>query len=891
MKILLSTFFLIIFYSLSAQKPVIDFDACDSWPTVYHSAISADGHFASYVINNRPMGSSTTVVTSLQRNWRQEFTGIRFRSEGFTPDARFFFVLGQNDSLMLLSLETDSVRWLPHVSSCFFYRLAGESWLAYLCHEVAPALVLEDLNTHRHHRYEGVTACYPDTVAHLVVLQSQTNAAHIQGVTLAALNLKDLSQQVIWSGYRATEITFDRGGLSMVFRAEEMADTTVRSYLRYYRLGEQASVKLADCDDLDGLDSFRIDAVLQFNHIGDRLYISLARKKPVKSMKEPPAVDLWSYQDAALKTPQAFARRWNRSYKAVICVQSRRVIRLEGDNETILDFDRIPGQSNDDIVAVCQNQGDLAGEWHWNRQTYAACYLVSTTDGSRRAVVMDPTLTGIRYYTLSPSGRYVIYYDPRVKTYYSYTIGTGKTYPISSGMGAEWTSWEQADYPKRNISRGPAEVIGWLAEDSGALICDRYDVWVLDPSGAKPPRSITQRYGRLHNIIFRPATGQEKFATGDQLLLRAFDRKSRNDGFFMTKLGGSADPHLLTMQPCVFTGSEEGYVPDMELPVKAADTGVFIVRRMTETTSPNFYWTADFKHFSAISSLRPELAYNWLSSELMTWKRSDGTTGTGILYKPENFDPTIKYPLIIHYYEKVSANCHVYLAPDYCNSAINIPWMVSRGYLVFTPDIDYRVGHPGQGVVNTVVSAAQFLGRLPFVKPSKIGIQGHSRGGFETNFLLTHSHVFAAAVSACGMVDYVSLSLQINQFGNGRGNSCENGPQRIGATLWERPDLYIENSPVFQANRVTTPVLIMANKEDLDVPYSQGLAFFLALRRLGKPAWLLQYDNEGHTLIESNDKRDFTNRMTEFFGYYLKGSVPPSWLTGGTPTGSASITQ
>jgi pimeloyl-ACP methyl ester carboxylesterase len=175
-----------------------------------------------------------------------------------------------------------------------------------------------------------------------------------------------------------------------------------------------------------------------------------------------------------------------------------------------------------------------------------------------------------------------------------------------------------------------------------------------------------------------------------------------------------------------------------------------------------------------------------------------------------------------------------------------------------------------------------------------MGLVGHSFGGFETNYIITHSHLFAAAVSTSGQTDFVSGYDYLNGGVGGRQAVYELGQSRIGATLWQRPDLFIENSAVLHADQVTTPVLLMANKKDGVVPFEQGIEFFLALRRLQKKAWLLQYDHGGHMADGEGDDsgaddKDFTIRSRQFFDYYLEGKTPPKWMTEGIPASMKQI--
>lgn len=283
-----------------------------------------------------------------------------------------------------------------------------------------------------------------------------------------------------------------------------------------------------------------------------------------------------------------------------------------------------------------------------------------------------------------------------------------------------------------------------------------------------------------------------------------------------------------------------------------------------------------------VSDVYPEKRYNWMTTELVTFRTLDGGTSQGILYKPENFDPNKKYPLIITYYEIGSNGLNGYIEPVPAGGPIQIPLYVSNGYLIFFPDIHFTMGSPGRSSYNTVVAAAESLANRPYVDGKHMGIQGHSFGGFQTNYIVTHTPIFAAAMASSGMTDFVSIYNSLPN-GHSRQGQYENFRDRMGGTLWDMPDKYIENSPVLLADQITTPLLMMANKSDGDVPYYQGIEFFTGLRRLGKKAWLLQYDKGGHFAPGGSGELDLTTRMKQFFDYYLKDAPAPSWMTRGIP--------
>jgi dipeptidyl aminopeptidase/acylaminoacyl peptidase len=262
-----------------------------------------------------------------------------------------------------------------------------------------------------------------------------------------------------------------------------------------------------------------------------------------------------------------------------------------------------------------------------------------------------------------------------------------------------------------------------------------------------------------------------------------------------------------------------------------------------------------------------------------------------VLYVPEDFDAAKKWPLIIHYYERKSDDLNKFPDNDLTMSDhLPIAWFVSHGYVVFTPDIRYRIGSAGESALNAVTSAARYLvAHFAWVDPRRIGIQGHSWGGYETNYIVAHTSMFAAAMSSSGVSDLVSDYVSLVHADESDHYFCETDQCGIGPTLWQRPDLYIEGSPIFHADRVSTPMLMMANRGDAAVPFSQGVEWFLGLRRLGKKVWMLSYDGAVHSLYDKEQKKDLTTRVTQFFDHYLKGAPAPKWMTEGVPANRKGI--
>jgi dipeptidyl aminopeptidase/acylaminoacyl peptidase len=286
-----------------------------------------------------------------------------------------------------------------------------------------------------------------------------------------------------------------------------------------------------------------------------------------------------------------------------------------------------------------------------------------------------------------------------------------------------------------------------------------------------------------------------------------------------------------------------------------------------------------------MSAINPQQEdFNWMTAELFSWKAYDGKVATGIVYKPADYQAGKKYPMIAYFYETLSDGLYNYLPPAPTPSRLNIPFFVSRGYIVLAPDIRYAKGFPGKAAYDYVVSGARALVKKGWVDSTKMGIQGQSWGGYQVAHIITRTPVFAAAWAGAPVANMTSAYGGIRwESGMNRQFQYEKSQSRIGATLWEKPNLYIENSPLFYLPKVKTPLVIMANDNDGAVPWYQGIELFTAMRRLGKQVWMLNYNGEAHNLVERKNRKDIQIREQQFFDWLLKGEKPTVWLTDGVP--------
>ncbi len=388
-------------------------------------------------------------------------------------------------------------------------------------------------------------------------------------------------------------------------------------------------------------------------------------------------------------------------------------------------------------------------------------------------------------------------------------------------------------------------------------------------------------HGRKSETVFRYRSldpEERAIPTDKPLLLSANDDKTESSGFYRVAYAASAAPEKVVMLDKSFGAIVKA---------KNADRVVFTQARFDEFPD---LWVSDltFRDIKKVSNANPQQAeYNWGKAELMQYINADGKTLRAILIKPENFDPSKKYPMMVYIYEELSEGLHSYRAPN-PGTSINITRYVSNGYLVLMPDIVYDTGYPGESAEKCVIPAVNTVVAQGFVDPKRIGIQGHSWGGYQITHLITQTNLFAAVQAGASVSNMISAYGGI-RWGTGmsRAFQYEKTQSRIGAPPWDAPLQFIENSPIFWVEKVQTPFLMIHNDEDDAVPWYQGIEFFSAMRRLGKEAYLFNYNGEAHGLRQRDNQKHWTVHQDEFFDHFLLGKPKPEWMEKGVPVSGA----
>jgi dipeptidyl aminopeptidase/acylaminoacyl peptidase len=673
---------------------------------------------------------------------------------------------------------------------------------------------------------------------------------------------------------------FSEDGSQLAFLAERDArPKELQKFYKvwYHKAGMDSATLLADKNSVGMKLGMTISEYgnLSFSKSGNRLFFGTAPIQPPKDTSlveiDQVKLDVWHYNDDYLQTVQLFRlqRDLQNNYLAVYHLDKNELHQLGSvDLPTVYQTNEGDG---DQFVGVTDFGKRIESQWAGN--TKKDIYAINVNDGSRKLVKKD-MLGFITPQLISPTGKYIMWYDSKARHYFAWD---GKAVNNIS-QKIKFPLWnEEHDSPS---DPAPYGVMGWHEGDTAVYIYDRYDVWKCYISGTNDPVNITNigRAGKSRIRFIQTDLEATSLKIGTTVFYRVIDERKKSEELIESSLKDWLS----------FEQTEGGEFTFGQIK-KAKNAPVLLYTRETYSKSPDLFIDRlvpnSIEPAIQLSSINPQQKdYNWGTAELYKWKAFNGKMSEGILYKPEDFDPTKKYPLILYFYETHSNDLYDYIPPTPTGSRLNISFFVSRGYVVFSPDIRYKIGYPAKSCYDYVVSAAQDLTKQKWIDAKNIGIQGQSWGGIQVAQLITMTNMFKAAWAGAPVANMTSAYGGIRwESGVNRQFQYEKTQSRIGATLWEKPNLYIENSPLFQLPKVKTPLVIMANDADGAVPWYQGIELFTAMRRLGKQVWMLNYNGEAHNLRERKNQKDISIREQQYFDWLLKGAKPPKWIVEGVP--------
>jgi dienelactone hydrolase len=601
---------------------------------------------------------------------------------------------------------------------------------------------------------------------------------------------------------------------------------------------------------------------LSFSLDGGRVFFPVALTPPAKEEKphqEQAVVELWHHKDGFIQPMQKARYTATPTYRAVFHLDDRTCRQLSDEETTSV----LPGAGDQVLGLDDRAYRTLVGVEEFMPPVDVR--LINSRTGASKPLAKKQTWP----VTLSPGGRYALCYEG--KNWHALAIPSGRKVDLTGKLGVSFAN-ELHDSPG---APPPYGVAGWTKDDGHVLVYDRFDVWAIAPDGSGA-KNLTRGLGRKRGTVLRLVNlepNERSFDPARPLLARAENERTRDTGFYRVRFDGK-DPKLLIM-------GARNYGP----PVKARKGDKLLLTISTFCDFPDLYLAdTDFREVRRVTDVNPQKGdFLWGKAGLIRYKNSDGAELSGVLIKPENFDPKKKYPLLVYIYERLSNRLHSFASPQ-PGTSMNPTYYASNGYLVLMPDIVYTVGRPGQSAVKCVLPAVQAVVDLGCVDEKAIGIQGHSWGGYQTAYLITQTTRFKAAAAGAPVANMTSAYGGI-RWGTGlpRQFQYEKTQSRIGGSLWQYPTRFLENSPLFHADQVKTPLLMLHNDKDEAVPWQQGIEYYLALRRLGREVYLFNYPGEMHGLRKRVNQMDYTVRMQQFFDHHLKGAAKPAWMEKGIP--------
>ncbi len=926
----------------SAKKPITQ-DSYDLWRSISGATLSADGKWAMYTVSPvvgegeliiRATAGATEYRAPRGYTGRPQLQAAADSAAQFSPAGAQFSATSQfaafiryasqadveaarraprgrpvpqpRNALGIVSLADGKVTVIPRVRSYRFARDGGK-FIAYLLEsdtasgapggggggraggrggaaggaapggarqEPGAPLILRDLASGQETRIEDVTSYLFDDAEHWLAYSAQSADSAKSGVYVRDLTAGTIVTLASGKGnYRSLAI--DKKGTQVAFVSDRDDQGTAkpRASLYYASLvvakGKKEltpTAKIVAAGSLgDGLliaDRGRVDFVRDGSVLQFALAPVPADTIPADSLSDKAVYDLWSWKDTKIQPQQKIdaARDRNRTYVAAYTPASGTWARLSNDSlnsVTIADNGKIALALNPVEYAIEQTWGDGGSD----------VYLLDPTTAARTLVVKNlPSRP-----QLSPAAKYVTWFEGN--KWWAYATSGGKKVELTAAIKSVAFHNEEFDMPDDVPAYGTG---GWTKDDKSVLLYDRYDVWEVDPTGVAAPRNVTAGAGRQKKLTYRVVNldVEDRFLDpAEPLVLSVLDSVTKDGGFARAKLGASAAPEMIVRGARRYAGLQ-----------KARKAEQYLMTQQTYREFPDLWTGTSIASVAKISNANPqEKEYPRGDVELVNWLNDDGVRLQGMLYKPENFDPSKKYPLIVYYYERLSDGLHSYVAPSGRN-VINPLVYTSLGYLIFEPDIVYTEGQPGKSALKAVVPGVHSLIARGFVDEKHLGLQGQSWGGFQTSYIITQTTMFAAAVPNATVVNMTSAYDGI-RWGPGvlRQFQYEHTQSRIGGSLWQYPERYIENSALFYLDRVTTPVLFMANDADDAVPWYQGIEFYGAMRRLKKEAYLVVYNGDVHNPTKRANQKDIDKKMIEFFGNKLQGKAAPEWMVRGVP--------
>lgn len=837
------------------QKKALTENDYQRWGTLEVKAISDQGKWASYAMRYENH-SDTLFVQNTAKNKSYVFPK---GNDGRFGGEQLFAFLASDSKLKVMELPTGKIAVYDNVKR---YELAKDGqYIITLNKGYGEKCLMQIRNSNGKviDSIEGVSeyALNADKDA-IMYASSQKDYSELGIIHFAHYSHTTVSKA---NGSHFFNMMWHKDSKSVVFFQEtDSANKAIT--VNYYKI---AGKKLFMLDYALKIASTNMEVfkrtTFTISDDGKKVFFMVAKKKDPNAEK-PDVPEIWHGND-----------KW--------LYEDRQRQQAEGDIPKVVvwypDMGKYLQISNDELPAIMlsgqQEYAVLYNKFSYGLQSKyyeeADFYLTNLKDGSKELMLkkqsvdlnqigFDPFSNRILYYRESNWWMY----DPLEKTHTN----------LTKKVTTHWDNYNTSDAPHQFGAYGNP---GWTNDGKNVLLYDVHDIWLVAIDGSSCKR-LTRGYEE--NLVYRITPieydwrsqsnydGRKPtiFDLSKDLLLEATNRENWSTGYFIYNDKSKE-------QPIVYEASKIDEI-------RKSKNSAYIFQTQTFNQSPRLEFRRKNQIFSKIlfQSNKQQAAYFWGKSELLYYSNSKGQKLKAALFYPAHYNPIKKYPMVVHIYDVMSDELHQYVNPSFLNrEGFNVINYTLNGYFVLMPDIIYQMGNPGSSAVDCVTAGVNAVTGKGLVDKDKIGLYGHSFGGYETNFIISQTNIFKAAVSGAGISDIISLYFNISRNGYFQSDMWrfENQQFRIGKSLYDDKEVYVNNSPIMHAENVRTPLLLWTGKNDRIVPWNQSITYYLALRKLEVPTQMLVYPDEDHSLENPENQKNLSQRMMEWFDYWLKGEA------------------
>ena len=888
--------FLLVFVASAQQKKNLMPADYGKWQSIGSSDLSPNGDWAAYQITvaedndtlfvvNRLTGKTyklefaTTPDFSKDNKWLAYRIGVSYKdAEKLREQTKpIEFKMG------LLNLETGKKEIIQNIGRYGFSR-NGKFLAAYLAppkenKDKGSVLLLKNLSDSSTHTIGNVTEyAFNKKSDYLSYIVESANTA---GNSVELLNLNTYALKIIASDtLKFSKLNWQKEGEGLSFfktfkdTAFEEENAVVYTYTDLYkvpvlkifnpsaetgfpknmRIHNGSALKLSDDGSsvFFGLKAWTAKPKKEEKKAGDS---SKAKMEVPKKEEKLAAVDVWHYNDPEVQPRQkiTYVQDKDASFLSVWNLNNNCFYQLAKD--TVPDAQLTGNQKY--VVLSTHDKYKPAF-----KEDYADAYLANVKTGETKLLFAKILDNGSGFPQVSPDGKFLLYFLE--KNWWSYNIATGQNTNLTGSINSKFWNTRD-DHP---ASRPPFGLGGWIKGDKEVLLYDEYNIWAVKPDG-KGAKKITE--GEKDEITFRVTRVdfEETYLDDTKpLYFSAYGDKTKKFGYYKYDKGAASLAIYEDVQINRLT--------------KAKDANVFSYVKQDYHVSPQLFVADNFSGEKVLVKTNPQQDnYYWGKSELVSFTNTKGQKLQGALFYPANYEAGKKYPMVVYIYELLSNTVHSYVNPG-SRSAYNTSNFTTGGYFIFRPDIVYETNDPGMSAVNCVVPAVKEVLKTGMIDENKIGIMGHSWGAYQTSFIITQTNLFHAASAGAPLTDLISMSMSIYwNSGTTDQKIFETSQGRFDGPWYERMQDHMRNSPMFNADKITTPLLVAFGDKDGAVDWHQGIEMYGTMRRMMKPHVMLVYADENHGLVKKENQIDYQKRQREWFDHYLLGKPAEKWITDG----------